>query len=48
MIKHYIISSKIPMTIKLADSIVDQIVCMFSSEVKVPINLIFKLPICYY
>lgn len=49
MIIHYIISSKMPMTIKLADSIADQIVCMFSSEVKVPINLIFKLPIiCYY
>lgn len=48
MIIHYIISSKMPMTIKLADSIADQIVCMLSSEVKVPINLIFKLPICYY
>lgn len=46
MIIHYIISSKMPMTIKLADSIADQIVCMFSSEVKVPINLIFKLPSC--
>ena len=37
MIIHYIISSKMSMTIKLADSIADQIVCMFSSEVKVPI-----------
>lgn len=42
MIIHYIISSKMPMTIKLADSIADQIICMFSSEVKVPINVIFK------
>ncbi|KAL5237067.1 hypothetical protein ACI65C_004477 [Semiaphis heraclei] len=38
MIIHYIISSKMPMTIKLADSIADQIVCMFSSEVKMDID----------